>query len=247
MKAKTRCRYLIRATLAFLLVFSISLPLGSCLTGDTTTGKESGKESEAAQDATDGLSRLDVALSIQKGLLPAEETQQAEETLPGELTPVQYLPQAPQDLVGHRLLLTLTGKNYEGETVFRYTAPQGNSGEELAVFFGSPDSKNGGGFYALILKTEYGSMGGFLDESKKGSLTGTVTAVRYISFTDMLHSSNNISALKNGGEASAAGADSVICYGSIAEDGSISAVDGGTKDAPAADVFESTLARFGLS
>ncbi|UKI13360.1 MAG: hypothetical protein L6V84_03835 [Oscillospiraceae bacterium] len=57
-------------------------------------------------------------------------------------------------------------------------------------------------------------MGSFLDESKKGSLLGTVTAVRYIGFNDMLHSSNNISALVNSGKASA-GKDSVICYGSI--------------------------------
>ena len=89
-------------------------------------------------------------------------------------------------------------------------------------------------------------MGSFLDESKKGSLRGTVTAVRYIGFNDMLHSSNNISALASSGKASA-GKDSVICYGSIEGNGSISAVDGGTRSAPAAEVFESTLARFGLS
>lgn len=62
----------------------------------------------------------------------------------------------------------------------------------------------------------------------------------------MLHSSNNISALVNSGKDSA-GKDSVICYGSIEGNGSISAVDGGTRSAPAAEVFESTLARFGLS
>ena len=140
----------------------------------------------------------------------------------------------------------LTGDQYAGSTVFRYTAPQENSGEELAIFFGSLENSDGGGYYALILKTEYGSMGSFLDESKKGSLRGTVTAVRYIGFNDMLHSSNDISALVNSGKDSA-GKDSVICYGSIEGNGSISAVDGGTRSAPAAEVFESTLARFGLS
>ena len=96
----------------------------------------------------------------------------------------------------------LTVDQYAGSTVFRYTAPQGNSGEELAIFFGSLENSDGGGYYALVLKTEYGSMGSFLDESKKGSLRGTVTAVRYIGFNDMLHSSNNISALASSGKAS---------------------------------------------
>lgn len=194
----------------------------------------------------DRVSRRELARSLQSKLLPAKETGSEAETLLGGLTPVQYLPQAPQDLVGQRLFLMLTGDQYAGNTVFRYTAPQGNSGEELAIFFGSLENSDGGGYYALVLKTEYGSMGSFLDESKKGSLRGTVTAVRYIGFNDMLHSSNNISALVNSGKDSA-GKGSVICYGSIEGNGSISAVDGGTRSAPAAEVFESTLARFGLS
>ena len=194
----------------------------------------------------DRVSRRELARSLQSKLLPAKETGSEAETLLGGLTPVQYLPQAPQDLVGQRLFLMLTEDQYAGSTVFRYTAPQGNSGEELAIFFGSLENSDGGGYYALVLKTEYGSMGSFLDESKKGSLRGTVTAVRYIGFNDMLHSSNNISALVNSGKDSA-GKDSVICYGSIEGNGSISAVDGGTRSAPAAEVFESTLARFGLS
>ena len=89
-------------------------------------------------------------------------------------------------------------------------------------------------------------MGSFLDESKKGSLRGTVTAVRYIGFNDMLHSSNDISALASSGKASA-GTDCVFCSVSIEVYGSISAGDGVTRSAPAAEVFESTLARFGLS
>ena len=249
MKRNTHYGLMVRTISVFLLVFILSLPLASCKADGETPGKESGTESEVAYtayDAPDGLSRRELARSLQSGLLPAKETGSEAETLPGELTPVQYLPQAPQDLVGHRLFLMLTEDQYAGSTVFRYTAPQGNSGEELAIFFGSLENSDGGGYYALILKTEYGSMGSFLDESKKGSLLGTVTAVRYIGFNDMLHSSNNISALVNSGKASA-GKDSVICYGSIEGNGSISAVDGGTRSAPAAEVFESTLARFGLS
>lgn len=249
MKRNTHYGLIVRTISVFLLVFILSLPLASCKADGGTPGKESGTESEVAYtayDAPDGLSRRDLARSLQSGLLPAKETGSEAETLPGGLTPVQYLPQAPQDLVGQRLLLMLTEDQYAGSTVFRYTAPQGNSGEELAIFFGSLESSDGGGYYALILKTEYGSMGSFLDESKKGSLRGTVTAVRYIGFNDMLHSSNDISALASSGKASA-GKDSVICYGSIEGNGSISAVDGGTRSAPAAEVFESTLARFGLS
>lgn len=249
MKRNTHYGLIVRTISVFLLVFILSLPLASCKADGETPGKESGTESEVAYtayDAPDGLSRRELACSLQSGLLPAKETGSEAETLPGGLTPVQYLPQAPQDLVGKRLLLMLTVDQYAGSTVFRYTAPQGNSGEELAIFFGSLENSDGSGYYALVLKTEYGSMGSFLDESKKGSLRGTVTAVRYIGFNDMLHSSNNISALVNSGKASA-GKDSVICYGSIEGNGSISAVDGGTRSAPAAEVFESTLARFGLS
>lgn len=249
MKRNTHYGLIVRTISVFLLVFILSLPLASCKADGETPGKESGTESEVAYtayDAPDGLSRRELARSLQSKLLPAKETGSEAETLPGGLTPVQYLPQAPQDLVGHRLFLMLTEDQYAGSTVFRYTAPQGNSGEELAIFFGSLENSDGGGYYALILKTEYGSMGSFLDESKKGSLLGTVTAVRYIGFNDMLHSSNNISALASSGKASA-GKDSVICYGSIEGNGSISAVDGGTRSAPAAEVFESTLARFGLS
>lgn len=249
MKRNTHYGLIVRTISVFLLVFILSLPLASCKADGETPGKESGTESEVAYtayDAPDGLSRRELARSLQSKLLPAKETGSEAETLLGGLTPVQYLPQAPQDLVGQRLFLMLTGDQYAGSTVFRYTAPQGNSGEELAIFFGSLENSDGGGYYALVLKTEYGSMGSFLDESKKGSLLGTVTAVRYIGFNDMLHSSNNISALVNSGKDSA-GKDSVICYGSIEGNGSISAVDGGTRSAPAAEVFESTLARFGLS
>lgn len=245
MKRNTHYGLIVRTISVFLLVFILSLPLGSCIAGKNPTTESSATELVNDGDA-DRVSRRELARSLQSKLLPAKETGSEAETLPGELTPVQYLPQAPQDLVGHRLLLMLTEDQYAGSTVFRYTAPQGNSGEELAIFFGSLENSDGGGYYALILKTEYGSMGSFLDESKKGSLRGTVTAVRYIGFNDMLHSSNDISALASSGKASA-GKDSVICYGSIEGNGSISAVDGGTRSAPAAEVFESTLARFGLS
>lgn len=245
MKRNTHYGLIVRTISVFLLVFILSLPLGSCIAGKNPTTESSATELVNDGDA-DRVSRRELARSLQSKLLPAKETGSEAETLPGGLTPVQYLPQAPQDLVGKRLLLMLTGDQYAGNTVFRYTAPQGNSGEELAIFFGSLENSDGGGYYALILKTEYGSMGSFLDESKKGSLLGTVTAVRYIGFNDMLHSSNNISALVNSGKDSA-GKDSVICYGSIEGNGSISAVDGGTRSAPAAEVFESTLARFGLS
>lgn len=245
MKRNTHYGLIVRTISVFLLVFILSLPLGSCIAGKNPTTESSATELVNDGDA-DRVSRRELARSLQSGLLPAKETGSEAETLPGGLTPVQYLPQAPQDLVGQRLFLMLTGDQYAGNTVFRYTAPQGNSGEELAIFFGSLENSDGGGYYALILKTEYGSMGSFLDESKKGSLRGTVTAVRYIGFNDMLHSSNNISALVNSGKDSA-GKDSVICYGSIEGNGSISAVDGGTRSAPAAEVFESTLARFGLS
>lgn len=245
MKRNTHYGLIVRTISAFLLVFILSLPLGSCIAGKNPTTESSATELVNDGDA-DRVSRRELARSLQSKLLPAKETGSEAETLPGGLTPVQYLPQAPQDLVGKRLLLMLTGDQYAGSTVFRYTAPQENSGEELAIFFGSLENSDGGGYYALVLKTEYGSMGSFLDESKKGSLRGTVTAVRYIGFNDMLHSSNNISALVNSGKDSA-GKDSVICYGSIEGNGSISAVDGGTRSAPAAEVFESTLARFGLS
>lgn len=245
MKRNTHYGLIVRTISVFLLVFILSLPLGSCIAGKNPTTESSATELVNDGDA-DRVSRRELARSLQSKLLPAKETGSEAETLLGGLTPVQYLPQAPQDLVGQRLFLMLTEDQYAGSTVFRYTAPQGNSGEELAIFFGSLENSDGGGYYALILKTEYGSMGSFLDESKKGSLRGTVTAVRYIGFNDMLHSSNNISALVNSGKASA-GKDSVICYGSIEGNGSISAVDGGTRSAPAAEVFESTLARFGLS
>ena len=245
MKRNTHYGLIVRTISVFLLVFILSLPLGSCIAGKNPTTESSATELVNDGDA-DRVSRRELARSLQSKLLPAKETGSEAETLLGGLTPVQYLPQAPQDLVGQRLLLMLTEDQYAGSTVFRYTAPQGNSGEELAIFFGSLENSDGGGYYALILKTEYGSMGSFLDESKKGSLRGTVTAVRYIGFNDMLHSSNNISALVNSGKDSA-GKDSVICYGSIEGNGSISAVDGGTRSAPAAEVFESTLARFGLS
>ncbi len=245
MKRNTHYGLIVRTISVFLLVFILSLPLGSCIAGKNPTTESSATELVNDGDA-DRVSRRELARSLQSGLLPAKETGSEAETLLGGLTPVQYLPQAPQDLVGQRLLLMLTEDQYAGNTVFRYTAPQGNSGEELAIFFGSLENSDGGGYYALVLKTEYGSMGSFLDESKKGSLRGTVTAVRYIGFNDMLHSSNNISALVNSGKASA-GKDSVICYGSIEGNGSISAGDGGTRSAPAAEVFESTLARFGLS
>lgn len=245
MKRNTHYGLIVRTISVFLLVFILSLPLGSCIAGKNPTTESSATELVNEGDA-DRVSRRELARSLQSELLPAKETGSEAETLPGGLTPVQYLPQAPQDLVGQRLFLMLTGDQYAGNTVFRYTAPQGNSGEELAIFFGSLENSDGGGYYALVLKTEYGSMGSFLDESKKGSLRGTVTAVRYIGFNDMLHSSNNISALVNSGKDSA-GKDSVICYGSIEGNGSISAVDGGTRSAPAAEVFESTLARFGLS
>ena len=245
MKRNTHYGLIVRTISVFLLVFILSQPLGSCIAGKNPTTESSATELVNDGDA-DRVSRRELARSLQSKLLPAKETGSEAETLPGGLTPVQYLPQAPQDLVGKRLLLMLTVDQYAGSTVFRYTAPQGNSGEELAIFFGSLENSDGGGYYALVLKTEYGSMGSFLDESKKGSLRGTVTAVRYIGFNDMLHSSNNISALVNSGKDSA-GKDSVICYGSIEGNGSISAVDGGTRSAPAAEVFESTLARFGLS
>ena len=245
MKRNTHYGLIVRTISVFLLVFILSLPLGSCIAGKNPTTESSATELVNDGDA-DRVSRRELARSLQSKLLPAKETGSEAETLLGGLTPVQYLPQAPQDLVGKRLLLMLTGDQYAGSTVFRYTAPQGNSGEEPAIFFGSLENSDGGGYYALVLKTEYGSMGSFLDESKKGSLRGTVTAVRYIGFNDMLHSSNNISALVNSGKDSA-GKDSVICYGSIEGNGSISAVDGGTRSAPAAEVFESTLARFGLS
>ena len=245
MKRNTHYGLIVRTISVFLLVFILSLPLGSCIAGKNPTTESSATELVNDGDA-DRVSRRELARSLQSKLLPAKETGSEAETLLGGLTPVQYLPQAPQDLVGKRLLLMLTGDQYAGSTVFRYTAPQGNSGEELAIFFGSLENSDGGGYYALILKTEYGSMGSFLDESKKGSPRGTVTAVRYIGFNDMLHSSNDISALASSGKASA-GKDSVICYGSIEGNGSISAVDGGTRSAPAAEVFESTLARFGLS
>lgn len=249
MKRNTHYGLIVRTISVFLLVFILSLPLGSCIAGKNPTTESSATESatELVNDGdADRVSRRELARSLQSKLLPAKETGSEAETLLGGLTPVQYLPQAPQDLVGQRLFLMLTGDQYAGSTVFRYTAPQGNSGEELAIFFGSLENSDGGGYYALVLKTEYGSMGSFLDESKKGSLRGTVTAVRYIGFNDMLHSSNDISALVNSGKDSA-GKDSVICYGSIEGNGSISAVDGGTRSAPAAEVFESTLARFGLS
>lgn len=245
MKRNTHYGLIVRTISVFLLVFILSLPLGSCIAGKNPTTESSATELVNDGDA-DRVSRRELARSLQSKLLPAKETGSEAETLLGGLTPVQYLPQAPQDLVGQRLFLMLTEDQYAGSTVFRYTAPQGNSGEELAIFFGSLENSDGGGYYALVLKTEYGSMGSFLDESKKGSLLGTVTAVRYIGFNDMLHSSNNISALASSGKASA-GKDSVICYGSIEGNGSISAVDGGTRSAPAAEVFESTLARFGLS
>lgn len=245
MKRNTHYGLIVRTISVFLLVFILSLPLGSCIAGKNPTTESSATELVNDGDA-DRVSRRELARSLQSELLPAKETGSEAETLPGGLTPVQYLPQASQDLVGQRLFLMLTEDQYAGSTVFRYTAPQGNSREELAIFFGSLENSDGGGYYALILKTEYGSMGSFLDESKKGSLRGTVTAVRYIGFNDMLHSSNNISALVNSGKDSA-GKDSVICYGSIEGNGSISAVDGGTRSAPAAEVFESTLARFGLS
>ena len=211
MKRNTHYGLIVRTISVFLLVFILSLPLGSCIAGKNPTTESSATELVNDGDA-DRVSRRELARSLQSGLLPAKETGSEAETLPGGLTPVQYLPQAPLDLVGQRLFLMLTEDQYAGNTVFRYTAPQGNSGEELAIFFGSLENSDGGGYYALVLKTEYGSMGSFLDESKKGSLLGTVTAVRYIGFNDMLHSSNNISALASSGKASA-GKDSVIHRG----------------------------------
>lgn len=179
MKRNTHYGLIVRTISVFLLVFILSLPLGSCIAGKNPTTESSATELVNDGDA-DRVSRRELARSLQSKLLPAKETGSEAETLLGGLTPVQYLPQAPQDLVGQRLFLMLTGDQYAGSTVFRYTAPQGNSGEELAIFFGSLENSDGGGYYALILKTEYGSMGSFLDESKKGSLRGTVTAVRYI-------------------------------------------------------------------
>ena len=140
MKRNTHYGLIVRTISVFLLVFILSLPLASCKADGGTSGKESGTESEVAYtayDAPDGLSRRELARSLQSKLLPAKETGSEAETLLGGLTPVQYLPQAPQDLVGQRLFLMLTEDQYAGSTVFRYTAPQGNSGEELAIFFGS--------------------------------------------------------------------------------------------------------------
>lgn len=249
MKTTMKNLFAIRMISVLLLILVAMLPLASCMAGDEN--KSAGTAAEtgaAANEDVSGTSRQDLVQSLRNGLLPAEETAVGEaETLPGGLTEVRYLPQAPQDLVGKKLILALTKYPYSGETVFRYTAPQGDAAEELAIFVGSLDGEDDsrGGYFALTLKTDYGSTEKFLSESAGGTFTGTVTAVRYISFTDMLHSSNDIAALQR--DEAAASADSVICYGSVAENGSVTAADGGTKDAPAADVFESTLERFGLS
>lgn len=102
MKRNTHYGLIVRTISVFLLVFILSLPLASCKADGETPGKESGTESEVAYteyDAPDGLSRRELARSLQSRLLPAKETGSEAETLPGGLTPVQYLPQAPQDLV----------------------------------------------------------------------------------------------------------------------------------------------------
>ena len=119
MKRNTHYGLIVRTISVFLLVFILSLPLGSCIAGKNPTTESSATELVNGGDA-DRVSRRELARSLQSGLLPAKETGSEAETLPGGLTPVQYLPQAPQDLVGKRLLLMLTVDQYAGSTVFRW-------------------------------------------------------------------------------------------------------------------------------
>ena len=139
MKRNTHYGLIVRTISVFLLVFILSLPLASCKADGETPGKESGTESEVAYtayDAPDGLSRRELACSLQSGLLPAKETGSEAETLLGGLTPVQYLPQAPQDLVGKRLLLMLTVDQYAGSTVFRWRSSSPGPGICLWIHAG---------------------------------------------------------------------------------------------------------------
>ena len=141
----------------------------------------------------------------QNKLPPLEEYPDDYEILTGARTPIQYLNQAPQDLVGKKLQLSFE-EMLEGEIIYRYNA----TAKQLVIMYyrGMGQNTSLRTMAMLVIQTEYADMNEFL--SLTDLWTGTVTAIKIVGGNDIDLSNNSLhSATVKATEAS------TVCYGRI--------------------------------
>ena len=166
-----------------------------------------------------------------------EERPKNSESLDGERTPIQYLEQAPQDLVGEKLQLSFE-EMLEGTIIYRYNATT----KQLVIMYYKHMDQNTSlrTMAMLVMQTEYADMKEFL--SLTDLWTGTVTAVKIVGGTDIDLSKNSLhSATVKATEAS------TVCYGSISYKENLVAYDSvQPKNEKFGYAFDKSVARFGI-
>ena len=159
------------------------------------------------------------------------------EQLDGELTPIQYLEQAPQDLVGEKLQLSFE-EMLEGEIIYRYNA---NTKQLVVMYYrGMGQNTSLRTMVMLVMQTEYADMNEFL--SLTDLWTGTVTAVKIVGGNDIDLSKNSLhSATVKATEAS------TVCYGSISYKEKLVAYDSvQPNNKQFGSAFDRSISRFGI-
>lgn len=173
----------------------------------------------------------------QNKLPPLEEYPDDYEGLPGARTPIQYLNQAPQDLVGKKLQLSFE-EMLEGEIIYRYNA----TAKQLVIMYyrGMGQNTSLRTMAMLVMQTEYVDMKEFL--SLTDLWTGTVTAVKIVGGNDIDLSNNSLhSATVKATEAS------TVCYGSISYKENLVAYDSvQPKNENFGYAFDRSISRFGI-
>ena len=173
----------------------------------------------------------------QNKLPPLEEYPDDYEGLDGARTPIQYLNQAPQDLVGKKLQLSFD-EMLEGDIFYRYSA----STKQLVVMYCRDSVNTSLHTQAMIvLQTDYADMKEFL--SLTDLWTGTVTAVKIVGGLDIDYSRQDI---KRKSDVKAT-EHSTVCYGYLSYNQDMVVYDNiQPNNQNYGKAFDLTVTRFGI-
>ena len=151
--------------------------------------------------------------------------------------PIEYLEQAPQDLVGEKLQLSFE-EMLEGTIIYRYNATT----KQLVIMYYKNMHQNTSlrTMAMLVMQTDYADMKDFL--SLTDLWTGTVTAVKIVGGNDIDLSRNSLySATVKATEAS------TVCYGRISYKEKLVAYDSvQPNNEHFGYAFDKSVARFGI-
>ena len=164
----------------------------------------------------------------QNKLPPLEKEPEGNITNPGDRIPVQYLEQAPQDLVGEKIQISFS--DLKTDLVYRYKASE----KQLVIIYSG---------VMLVMQTEYADMKEFL--SLSDLWTGTVTAIKIVCGWDSYYSENSV---KHQADIKATEA-SAVCYGFVTPQKKISAYDSVQPNEEYSKYgagFDLTVTRFGI-